>query len=280
MSLIIPSDGRLVKLEATAGPLMAKYMEITTPQLEKLTMGTHQNRWIWTEVVPDMASTHRFLYHGMMAVASLPDRTLALEHHNIGLSMFIDVLATCKVDALFAHQCLMLIFSYGYLEKDLVGLKGVLTIIRGSSTIIDQRGVPEGPMSRLLELQPDGPSEDVKMLTGRLRGSISALTYHDLYAYTIGLLEYALGVAPDQMYGQVVANNIWILLPQEYLNLVWMGEPFALAILAGFGVALHRACKDDYFVGGWGKSIVDAVRPVLDQEWDDVMQWATKEVGG
>lgn len=233
---------------------------------------------VWTLAVPAIASEHQFLYHGMLAAASLPDRTMALEHHNIGLSLFLEALETAGIDALFAHQCMMLVFSYGYLEKDLSGFRDVVTIIRGTSAIIKAKGLPTGLLGTLTKDDPVCEPMEMSILTKRLQGSISAMVYHDVYAEAIKLLCYSLAIAKDTRYRQIIVNNIWFDLQQEYLNLVWIGEPLALAIMAAFGVALHWSGNGNFFTKGWGRGIVHSVRKVLGPDWDDVMVWAMEEV--
>ncbi|KPI37546.1 uncharacterized protein AB675_4016 [Cyphellophora attinorum] len=258
-------------------PLMMKYMESTCSSLGELTRDLNTD--VWKTTVPELASDHRFVRHGILAAASLPDRTLALEHHNIGLSMFIEALnSSNNVDALFAHQCMMLVFSYGYLEKNLSGFRDVVIIIRGTSVVIQEKGEPKGKLSALMKDNPEATSVGMQILTDKLLGSISAMVYHDLYVDAIKRLEYSLGVAKDPQYRQIIANNVWFELPNEFLNLVWLGEPLALAIMAGFGVALHWSCNDNAFTKGWGKGIVESVGKVLGPEWDDIMIWAMTEV--
>lgn len=267
-----------MSLEATRFPLMAKYLDSMCFEISELTVTGNVDLWRLT--VPEMAAKCQYLHHGILSVASLPDRTMALEHHNIGLSLFLEALADAKIEPLFAQQCMMTSFSYGFLEKDLAGFKNIVTIIRGTSTIIGQKGKPQGPMLELTVPNPVGPSKEMQVLTDRLHGSISGMVYHEMYTFVIGMVGIALGNAEDPRFRQFIMNNIWFELHPEFLNLVWMGEPLALACMAGFGVAMHRSCKDSLLVAGWGKAIVHEIRTMLGPDWDEWLDWTMEAVAG
>lgn len=258
---------------------MKRYLEKTCNDICELCLNNGDVH-LWKVEVPSLSAKHPFLYHGMLSLSALhQDRAIALEHHNTGLSLFRRSFDD-DVEALFAFQCMLLMFAYGISEPTLLGFKTVVGVIRGSSVILSGRLPKDGIFKSILNLEVEGPRREVEWLTKRLNGSISASIYHDVYVKAIELLGYALGVAPDPQYRQVVANNVWILMPQEFLNLMWMGEGLALAIMAGFGVALHWSCEDNVFLKGWGRGLVGSVRELLGEEWNDCVEWAVKEVEG
>ena len=69
-----------------------------------------------------------------------------------------------------------------------------------------------------------------------------------------------------------------VMVPAKFIDALRQREPLALAVVAHFAVALH-AMRDNWFVNGLGKRVVEAVDQVLGEEWDGIMTWAKGEVG-
>ena len=66
--------------------------------------------------------------------------------------------------------------------------------------------------------------------------------------------------------------------PTKFWEMVGIGEPLALAILANYAVILYWLRKN-IWVEGWGKETVDAVRQALPTEWHECIAWAVRETG-
>lgn len=298
-----PTDQKAVLMEQTRPGLMQQYRNSTSKLLMSLTVDADSANYLWTDLVMDLATRHSYLYHSLLAISALhtemlqpSEKTalLALEHRNISLSLFRQALSEGfeDIDALFACQCMVLLYTLGANGRNvsLLALKDMLTVLRGSRVIVSGGGqaLVSGPFGRMIELNPDGADSDMPpgaqaMLTDLLRRldtSISAKACQQVYVSTLALLRYVLPLTPHPQYDQIVVNTFFLMVDQEFLNLVFLGEPPALSILANYAVCLHIVGERNLFVRPWAKQILRVVREQLPSEWQGSIVWATKQIEG
>lgn len=298
-----PVDQKAVLLEHTRPNLMQQYLNSTSKIVMSMTVDTESASYLWTDLVLELATRHSYLYHSLLAISALhadllqPSKDtalLALEHRNISLSLFSQALTddSKDFDALFACQCVVLLYSLGANGQNvsLVALKDMLTVLRGSRVIVSQGGqaLVLGRFGRMIELSPDGADSDMPpgaqaMLTDLLRRldtSISARACQQVYVSTLALLRYVLPLTPHPQYDQIVVNTFLLMVDQEFLNLVFLGEPLALSILANYAVCLHIVGERNLFVRPWAKPILRVVREQLPPEWQGSIVWAAKQIQG
>lgn len=67
-------------------------------------------------------------------------------------------------------------------------------------------------------------------------------------------------------------------VPSEFIANMQAYEPMALVMLAHWSVELHWA-QGFWWVGPWGRRLVELVRSALGSEWLDYIQWPMREVG-
>jgi len=77
------------------------------------------------------------------------------------------------------------------------------------------------------------------------------------------------------MDGKSVGNRFttWmVIVPAEYMDLLMKRSPEALVILAYYAVILHRH-RGDWFIGGGGKHLINAISRHLGSYWDSWLAW-------
>lgn len=256
---------------------------------------------LWSRQVLDMASRHDFLYHAILSLSALHTDLLqpsekmslvAVEHRAISLGLFrkeLSRLGKDNVSALFACQCIAVAYSLGSHGQavSLLAWKEMLVMLRATKLIVMDGGKTlfSGPFGGMIHLSPepesDIPVEVEKMLSGlsgRLGSSISTRAYYDALNDAISLLRYAISVLPMPDLDQVAINTFMLKIDQEFLNLVYLGEPLALAILGNYAVCLHVVGKRNILIRGWGREVLQEVRSRLPEDWQGEIAWARKQI--
>lgn len=300
-----PVNHKAILMEQSRSVLMRQYRDSTSKLLVGLTVDAESANYLWRDLALEMATRYTYFYHGMLAISALhadllepSDKTalLALEHRSISLSLFRQALAdgTKDFDALFACQCLIVAYSLAAHGNSrfasLAALKDVLTVLRGTKAVVAEAGqsLLSGPFGQMILRNPAAQDFDVpadveavlKDLYSRLDTSISAIAYRELYEATLEMLRYVLSLAPYPQYDQIVVMSFMLPVEQEYLNLVFLGEPLALSILGNYAVCLHEVGKRNLFIRGWANQVLRIVRERLPPGWQDSIAWATKEIEG
>jgi hypothetical protein len=299
-----PVNQKSVMLEESRPSLMQRYHDSTSQLLVMLTLGPDQAKFLWQDWVPSMSSRFDFLYHAMLSVSALHENleheavestsVVALEHHHISLGLFRRELEEGvnenNMHALFAFQCICVaqcFAAYGR-TAPLTTLKDVLTVVRGTKVIVTEGGTPliNGPFGSVLSLTPEEPDvlalapeieEVISELTRRIDSGISTIVYRDVYAAAIRLLRYTLSIMHLPDYAQVVMISFMLMAEQEYLSLIFMGEPLALAIFANYAVAVHQIGKRNILMTGWGRRIIHSVKERIAPGWESTIAWALRE---
>ncbi|ETN43021.1 uncharacterized protein HMPREF1541_02179 [Cyphellophora europaea CBS 101466] len=290
-------------MEQTRPTLIQKYRDSTSELLTSLTNGN--SPYLWRELVLEMSAQHDFLYHAILGLSSLhadlqnPSEKaslLALEHHSISITQFRQALAKGMTadnsNAMFAFQCIAVAYSFGFYGQaaSLAKLKDLLTILRGSKLIVKYGSttLETGPFWPMIALKPGadefalppGAEEMIRCLESRMNSTISTATYRTVYESTIDLLRYALSFSNAPEYYQIVVNTFLLMVEDEFLNLVYLGEPLALAIMGNYAVALQVVGKNSILIRGWGVKVLEGVRQWLPKDWHDCIAWAEEEVFG
>lgn len=288
-------------MEQSRPNLIQRYRASTADLMMGLTLDKSSPD-LWRDYVLDLSSQHLFLHHAVLSLSALhtdllepSEKTslLALEHRNICLGLFrqeLGRLGPRNADALFACQCLIIGYSLGSDGQavSLLAWKNMLTLLRGTKSIVEDAGQPllSGRFGRMISLEPAADvetSEDVEaMLSGlsnRLDSSISTMANRKALEGAISLLRYAFLLLPMPEYDQIAIVTFMLLVDQEFLNLVFLGEPLALAILGNYAVCLHVVGQRNLLIRRWGTEVLEEVRSRLPEDWQGYMSWAVREVG-
>ena len=285
---------------------MNHYAQSTSKSLANLSSVTPEGLSLWRDTVPQLAFEHDFLLHGLLGISSLhlalsqpslrrKHSVLAIRHYNLGISRFQSHLTNITVDnvnALFAFSCIIALFSFGlhcavdHHMTPLARIHEVLMLIRGTGVIIKSGGnwLKGGPWEVMgsqysadpKQKLPDDIEDVIAELSRRIQMTIAASAQNDTYLGAIAALRLGLVMATTRPKIAMKIVRFPLLVQPEFLELLRIGDPLALAILANYAVTLHWI-REEIWIGSWGKQVVVAVRDALALDWHECIAWAIKE---
>ena len=137
----------------------------------------------------------------------------------------------------------------------------------------------------MLPLQAAEPTQKLSVemegvlaeLSQRIRTTIATTAQSDVYAAAIATLRHNFLLATTRPHAKMTIVLFPIMVQPEFLVLLRIGEPLALAILANYAVILHWL-RGHIWLERWGKEVVDAVHQVLTQDWRECIAWAVQEI--
>ncbi|KAJ5804361.1 uncharacterized protein N7518_000664 [Penicillium psychrosexuale] len=271
---------------------------------------------IWRYIVPEEALLHPFLMHGVLALSSLHLARTGMEltrrasylnravaHQNQALALFRELLGDVKesnAKAMFAFAGIVVIYTFAFphtpdvqdpcscvddLYQVLVLARGVQQVIyapRDFTSFLEDSSF--GPILQAEETQGPIPEDTTAMLK-QLREANEVCgardKNHDVQVYegSIANLEEMLSWCYSGMRASTIAGRWVIRLHPRFMELLRERDPFALVMLAHYGVLLqylkHRWCFDE-----WCVRVSKAVWAILDDQWRPLIQWAMKEILG
>ena len=302
----VPTQSHFTVAEVDKLRLMNHYAQSTSKSIANLTFVTPEGLSLWRDYVPQLAFEHDFLLHGLLGISSLhlalsqPSvrhkySVLAIHHYNLGITRFRPHLTNVTADninALFAFSCIIALYSFGihcivdHHMTPLARIHEVLMLIRGTGVIV-QSGINwlmEGPWEAMMmqywadpmQKLPDEIENVLAELSRRVNTTVAATAQSGTYLEAISALRlgFLLATAHPQLTKMIV--KFPLLLQPEFMELLCIGEPLALAILGNYAVTLHWI-REHIWMGSWGKQVVDAVRDALPLEWHECIAWAIKE---
>jgi len=78
-------------------------------------------------------------------------------------------------------------------------------------------------------------------------------------------------------------HRMWLwpfILPKEFIDLLREAHPVALVVLAHFA-ALVRSLEGSHWArSGWSGNIIDMIERLLDQQWEEWLEWPVRCVRG
>ncbi|RDL42214.1 uncharacterized protein BP5553_02193 [Venustampulla echinocandica] len=263
---------------------------------------------IWRDVIPALAFEHDFLLSGLLAITSLH---LALihpskVHHNAALHHYAKAIALFRphlsainpdnVSALFTFSCLVAVYSFGIHQtpgshfSPLLEIQEVFTLFRGIGVVVKTgaKWLEKGPISSFILPMPSNPS--ATLTSPGLESSLAHLSTRNekttidaslrgTYATMIALLRQSFLLVQETQIVKWAIFPLPIFAPIEFMGVLKEREPLALIILAHYAVLLHWR-RDQLWLKGWGKEVIDAVRQVLGEEWQESLEWPVAEMEG
>lgn len=268
---------------------------------------------IWRNAVPEEALAHPFLMHGILALSALhlartgPDPSQraaylnrAVAHQNQALALFRELLSDIQesnAKAMFAFSSIVVVYTYGFPNSPdvhdpwsciddfyqvLVLTRGIQQVIRTPTSFLGESSF--APIFSVEESRAQLPDDTTATLR-RLADANSACAARDpayetdIYGATIEDLGEMLSFVYGGTTTTTIAGRWAIRLPERFLELLREREPFALVMLAHYGVLLqylkHRWCFDE-----WSVRVARAVWAILDDQWRPLVQWAMREILG
>lgn len=261
---------------------------------------------LWRDYVPQLAFKHDYLIHGLLGLSSLhlalsqpsmqhEHTVLATHHHNIGIVAFraqLTNITVHNIDALFAFSCIVVLYSFGIYRSvqsqldPIARIHEVLALVRGTGVIVKSgcHWLQQGPMSATMIPQVVDPMRELPVgtegvlteLSRRIHTTIATTIHGDVYSAAISTLRSSFVLATERPDVKLAIAFFPVMVQPEFLMLVCIGEPLALAILANYAVILHWL-RGHIWLEGWGKQVIDAVHQALPQDWRECIAWAVLE---
>ncbi|KAJ5225061.1 hypothetical protein N7468_006286 [Penicillium chermesinum] len=277
-----------------------------------LSRGPETDR-IWRNAVPEEALTHPFLMHGILALSSLhlartgPDPSQraaylnrAVAHQNQALALFRELLSDIQesnAKAMFAFSGIVVVYTYGFphspdvhdpwsciddFHQVLVLTRGIQQVIRAPTSSLGSSSF--APIFSIEEARAPLPETTTAVLrhlheANASCGARGQAHETEIYAATIDDLGEMLSFVYAGGTATTIAGHWAIRLPARFMELLREREPFALVMLAHYGVLLqhlkHRWCFDE-----WSVRVAKAVWAILDDQWRPLVHWAMREILG
>lgn len=286
--------------------LMSHYASYACMAIAGPTSITREVLFLWRDYVPQLAFEHDYLLHGLLGLSSLhlalsqpslphEHAVLATHHHNVGIAVFraqLTNITANNINALFAFSCILVLYSFGIYRSvesqldPIAKIHEVLTLVRGTGVIVRSgcHWLQQGPMSAALMPQAADSTRELSVemegvlteLSRRIHTTVATTVHGDVYAAAISTLRHNFVLATERPDAILAIVLFPIMVRPEFLVLVCIGEPLALAILANYAVILHWL-RGHIWLEGWGKQVIDAVHQALPQNWHECIAWAVLE---
>jgi hypothetical protein len=271
---------------------------------------------LWQVTIPEIAFSHDFLMHEILAVAALhlartrPARagiynTASDRHHQIALKFFQDIpdIDRQNCHATLACASLITVYSWAARAGSLIMVNRntpvdektveVVQLLRGQSTLHSsvQEWLVDGPLWPMFKpwAQRDPQSEIILPEDEKHLSSLAQLWKPPPPAMspdTASVLETSLETlrmvfsiaTSDNGVGFIAAALSWsCFIPEPYICLVQGGTPEALVLLAHYCVLLNRV-NDFWWIQGQPQRLLATIRDGLDQSWQRWIEWPLREV--
>ncbi|KAG9858969.1 hypothetical protein KCU68_g290, partial [Aureobasidium melanogenum] len=292
------ADTRLLELR-----LMHNWSTKAFKSLRQHSDETH----LWQVVVPELALSHEYLLNALLALSarhlSFEDPTwdwAALDYENralTGFQLVLGSLDSSNYEAIFACSILIMIFSLAQSHwQHSRQLSDALVDVLELRQFLAGVGLVHQNYSDLLRLSSFGtlfnPHTPGNLESGNgtgvplpemcrivdsvlviLRVDAADGMHRESHSNAISELSQAMGAYCS---GGIMSGIMtWpVTLNDDYVSLIEMRDPMALAILAHYGVIIHLL-QDRWWAADAGKRLVHAILPILVEsrkEWADLVQ--------
>ncbi|OHE90948.1 fungal Zn binuclear cluster domain-containing protein [Colletotrichum orchidophilum] len=273
---------------------------------------------LWKTAIPEMACSHKFLMHGLLALSALhyayihPQERkkydiISVNHQNVALRFFalrLNDINKHNCEAYFFLATLIFIVSIcSVAHSESLGRSVALSdvsqsfmLLHGVKGILDfqpieawrQRG---GPLDALL--RPPSLTQGGWMSSSPFQKRLDAITAlarevpasftevinpQSVCVLALEGLRRAHQISRSE--GEK-PGGVWgwsATLPAMFIEMVGSGHPTALVILAHY-TALAKPCeKADWICDGWSGAVMRLVERTLDDEWKPWIEWPKRSV--
>ncbi|GKT57656.1 fungal Zn binuclear cluster domain containing protein [Colletotrichum tofieldiae] len=273
---------------------------------------------LWKTAIPEMACSHKFLMHGLLALSALhyayvhPQEQkkwdiISVHHQNLALRFFalrLNGINKDNCEAYFFLATLIFIVSICSVARSdslgrMVSLSDVaqsFMLLHGVKGILNFQPIEEwrqrgGPLDTLLRppVLPQGGSWASSPFQKRL-DAITALAREVPASFTEVINPQSVCVLALESLRRThqvcktegeKPGGVWgwsATLPPMYIDMVGNRHPTALVILAHYA-ALARPCLEgDWLCGGWSTAVMGLVDEALDDEWRPWIQWPKRSL--
>lgn len=269
---------------------------------------------IWQVEVPKLAVANTYLMHQLLALSSFhlahlhPEQRAKYSwqgslHQSEGIRGMREALGGVTEEschALFAMSCLLCFGVFASLSfagagdnsPTVQGLMDAFLLVKGMSGVLNtyEESLRSGPLGLIFgKGTPVTLSDDSMTAVALQKVKIycDSLDSHGLdqaVSSTIKTEVDALGrwtkhAANNTTYAEIRAVLTWpISMSDDYKLLVHQRHPAALALMAYYCVILRATGDNNWFVRGWGLSVMKNIERELPPSWRDVIQWPMSQM--
>lgn len=268
---------------------------------------------MWQVHVVKLGLKHDFLLRGILAVSAYhkawerPEKRadyifVASRHQSLALTHFQETLANVNESnchAIFAFSCLIIVMTFASATKDkpsdfTTDMLQWFYLLRGAKIVLDMHAdmikcsFLKPLLDELAHSENTAPHEipDSDRITDLFR--ICNMANHDRetsQAYTLAvhsLLSTFTQASVSRRRGEaaLLPSFIWpVMLPPKFLELLGEKQPEALVVLAHYCVIVYwTEATDSWFMGGWGRYMLETIKTSLPDEWQEHVRWADEQM--
>jgi hypothetical protein len=261
--------------------------------------------WIWRQLVPQEALSHRFLLWGILSVSALHLSCFKPEEHqsiylkkatfyqNRALKLFretLDAVGSWNGKAVFAFSSLVAVYAFGSLYNQEISdpiqdIYQILVLIRGTQHVFARvsQTLKESDFAPLLQVDKHSSEipDDTKAALVRLHALNDSLQEgpesHKAYRDTIKDLEKMFALFYGGMTSMTASGKWAIRLSPLYLEYLQERRSFSLVVLAHYCVLLH-CLRQHWCIAPWPAQVSKAIWNVLDIRGRESIQWAMDQI--
>uniref|UniRef100_A0A093VUG4 Sterol uptake control protein 2 n=1 Tax=Talaromyces marneffei PM1 TaxID=1077442 RepID=A0A093VUG4_TALMA len=261
--------------------------------------------WVWRQLVPQEAFSHRFLLWGILSVAALhlsyfrpaEHQSIYLKkaafHQNRALTLFresLESVGSWNGKAVFAFSSLVAVYAFGSLHNQemsdpIQDIYQILVLIRGTNQIVARvsQTLLESDFAPLLqvnEYRNEIPA-DTKAAIARLHALNDSLQEgpesHKAHRGAIDDLEEMFVLFHGGATSMTPSGKWAIRLSPLYLEYLQERRSFSLVILAHYCVLLH-CLRRHWCIAPWPTRVAKAIWNMLDLQHRESIQWAMDRI--
>lgn len=243
-----------------------------------------------------------------------PDRKaeytlIGTTHQTIGLSEFQETLAhvdESNCHALFAFSCLLIVLAFASNRKDkpVDFNQDVLNwfyLLRGANIVLNLHhdtircSFLKPLLDEMAHMDTTAAYRfpDTDQITKLYRICTSddhdkeTSQAYDLAIHSLLSTFVQASLLRTRGDGTVLASFVWPLnLSPRFLDLLGEKQPAAMIILAHYcvliywseGKAASKALDDNWFIEGWSRYMLEAIRETVPEEWQEHLEWPLRTV--
>jgi len=270
--------------------------------------GSEEIKNLWKIQIPQLAVSHPFLMHQILAYAALhlahlrpsDQRKYSLisaGHQNKSIramSKALPGLLPENSDALFITSTLMPLTAFASKTTDdpIDDIISLFQLVRGNHSVLTSAFVRilQGTFGPIVRTALDPPPLPlmVEMLSHAdkiktpLENPDLDRDYRQICTEAIFNLREATNMGDDPADRPIRSAYTWpIKMSSDFLLLLKQRDSGALAILAHYCIILHLNQMEGYwFMEGWSSRLIEEILRQIDPSWKPYMQWAVEYIGG
>lgn len=270
--------------------------QYATHTCQHLFVGERESR-VWQHEIPALAAFNVVLMHGFLAITALhrarndPERrdlyrARALHHHEVGLPLFQDMVASAvpdQAEVIVVYSILLGMWIYAFPgiaaeRPPLDEILGMIEIVRSARSVFHlyREVVMDKPVGQFLIPSERGPLLPQRPVA-RVREAMQAL--HDEMRHPSDISAASrLQKALDQYLNGAdharSAANWMASVDEQYWVRLRNHEPYALLVFSYSSLLIRASEHDCWWMTGWSERILRACDEVLSPKEKQMVGWS------